>query len=160
MNSEDQLAKKGRGNRDRPVNREETADLTAETKDIWAKAVGLEPSHLSIETPIDEFADGIMITQSYAQPASSSTPPSRTEAPSRRSNTSKTSHFTTPTQAMMPSLASSLTQYLYEVEETSTAAVVFCLNHAVMDDSMLHTVGDDLNRVVADISPLPSHIDS
>lgn len=36
-------------------------DTIQEIKKIWAKAVGLDPSHLRIDTPIAEFADSITI---------------------------------------------------------------------------------------------------
>lgn len=37
------------------------ADITQEIKTIWAKAVGLDPSHLRLDTSIGEFADSITI---------------------------------------------------------------------------------------------------
>lgn len=36
-------------------------DTTQEIKTIWAKAVGLDPSHLRLDAPIGEFADSITI---------------------------------------------------------------------------------------------------
>lgn len=36
-------------------------DLTEQVKTIWAKAVGLEPSHVRLDAPISEFADSITV---------------------------------------------------------------------------------------------------
>lgn len=36
-------------------------DLTEEVKSIWAKAVGLDPSHVRLDAPISEFADSITV---------------------------------------------------------------------------------------------------
>lgn len=38
-----------------------TGDLTGEVRAIWAKAVGLDPSHVRLDTPIVEFADSITV---------------------------------------------------------------------------------------------------
>jgi hypothetical protein len=55
------LYKKYRDDRDSQPEAANNSQLAADVRDIWARAVGLEPSRLSLDAPIGEFADSITV---------------------------------------------------------------------------------------------------
>lgn len=81
----------------------DTSELAAEVREIWAKAVGLDPSRLSLDAQIGEFADSITVmrvrdtvrkktgrTLSLADMASAGTVSGHIELLKRASNTVET----------------------------------------------------------------------
>lgn len=56
-----ELVKKYRVDRDSRAAAGDNSQLATEVREIWARAVGLEPSRLSLEASISEFADSITV---------------------------------------------------------------------------------------------------